>query len=235
MEHFLDDRFGGAAFLKDSHGFLLNPKAYLKAKLKKSKSHGVISNPKGLTSFGEQFVRKMMQQKVWIDLAHSSDETQKSLISLHEDKDLPLLYTHTVLRKHYSAERALNSDQLRAVKTSKGIIGLMPCDEMLVGTATSSDSDHSLGRFSVHYDEVATQIGQNSTVIGSDFNGGIGQIGGCCSQTASQEFQKKGLAHIGMLPEFWKALREHSKMVPQELAVTVENFIQTWQNYESRC
>jgi microsomal dipeptidase-like Zn-dependent dipeptidase len=91
------------------------------------------------------------------------------------------------------------------------MLGLMPCHDMLIGTPEPSPFE----RFRRHYTDTALSIGSERTVLGSDFNGGIGHL--------------PELPHVGEVGRFWQRLRESGAPVPPRLDDTVEVFLSAWE------
>ena len=225
--HFTDDEFGGVAFLRGFRA-LASPLAWLRQIFRAPGADGVILNDEGLTERGKQFAQTLINHGVWLDLAHSSDLSQRDLIPMLEKAGQPLLYTHTVLRRYHHAERGISDWQLQEVRKSHGIVGLMPSEEMLDGTpvppTTCRGSVHALA---VQYKEVAATIGADSIVMGTDYNGGIPHLMPSCKTGTSLDHE--GFWNIGQTPDLWQALRKVGAPVPEPLSITVERFISAWE------
>ncbi len=206
--HLTDDQFGGVAFLG---GFknLASPIALFRSFFVRTfgdeSGKRIRLNSHGLTEEGKVMAQKLIQRKVWLDLAHASDASQADLNSLLNAAGQRPLYTHTTLRKYYGAERGISSKQLEEVAKYRGIVGLMPSELMLEGTPSLvSNCRGSIEAFATQYKEVAAVIGQNATVMGSDINGGIPHLKPACLEGTS--LKKEGLWNIGQTPYLWKAL-----------------------------
>ena len=158
---------------------------------------------------------------VWIDLAHSSDESQRELIPMIRSEGLPLLYTHTVLRKYYPAERALASWQLAEVKRSRGFVGVLPSEEMLSGTKTAfSSCDEGLGWLATQYKELVEELGDTHVALGSDVNGSLNHIAPGCDFS--------GLWNIGQFSKLWHKLASLGAPVPKPRRLMIDGFLETW-------
>lgn len=233
--HFMNDRFGGPAFMHQ-HLTLLNPFAFLKSLVSHHESEGARANPMGLTEEGKAMTRKLIQRGVWIDLSHSSDASHRDLLPILREAGQPMLYTHIALRKYRGAERALAQWQLDELAKSGGILGLMPCHSMLHDTPpipkpTScsghwDEDEQSLLQVAQQYQEIAAKIGPESIVMGSDFNGAMDHLAPTCGTGTSLD--QRGFVDIGQTSDYWTALRTVQPLVPQNLKITVDRFLQTW-------
>jgi len=238
--HLIDDDFGGVAFLK-GYRSIYTPWAWITQIFNPLKEDGVMINRNGLKESGEIMVQKLIDRKVWIDLAHSSDQAQRKIIPMLEKAGQPLLYSHTVLRHHFKAERGIADWQLDAVQKSGGIIGLMPSAEMLVGTEVDLKicpsmciseklkicTGGSIYAFATHYVQVATKIGAGATVLGSDFNGGISHLEPPSCPTGT-DFDKVGLWNISQTGLLWNALKKLGAPVAQPPQDQVTTFLNAW-------
>jgi microsomal dipeptidase-like Zn-dependent dipeptidase len=225
--HLTDDDLGGVAFL---HGIraLSSPIAFIKNIFAPHHdADGIPVNSKGLTERGREMARALIRRNVWIDLAHSSDEAQNELFPVLQDANLPLLYTHTVLRRYHGAERGISLEQIKRVARSKGFIGLMPSEEMLQGTPLKSSCGEGMAALATQFQEVAKEIGQASIGMGSDYNGGIPHLKPSCNTGTSLD--QEGLWNIGQSQEVWKALRHLGAWnpKPQEPSST-SRFLEAW-------
>ena len=221
--HLSDDEVGGAAFLRSYHVFS-DPFAALNPLQHGRDVNGILLNEKGLTRGGLALIKKLIARHVWIDLSHSSDLSQKAIAALLDEKSLPFLYTHTVLRKYYKAERGISPPQLKLVKKSGGIIGVLPSEEELAGT------DPLLGfdAFMRQYDEFVDAFGSSSQVmIGSDFNGGVPHLRPTAGSGTSLD--KIGLQNIAQEADLWTILKLRSKRAPSRFDEMLETFLRAWE------
>lgn len=215
--HLSDDSFGGAALMG---GFkaLANPLGWVRQKSNDSRDRDQNPiNPKGITRQGYKILRALLSRNVWIDLAHSSDMAQREIIPILMKAGQPLLYTHTALRRHYAVEREIADWQLDLVRQSRGIIGLVPSEELL---------EQGIFGLAAHYREASAMIGSESVMMGTDFNGGMQHLKPrCCTKTS---FDRHGLWHMGHVPALWQALANLGAPVPQPLSRMTERFLEAW-------
>lgn len=230
--HLTDDPFGGAALMSGLKK-LCNPWVWFKQIFYSHQEEGVATNPLGLTSEGLALAQELIRRGVWIDLAHSSDAAQKTLLPLLQKERQPLLYTHTVLRKYAGNERAISPAQLEEIRKSEGIVGLMPSEEMLEGTPVADPQcQGSIQSLAVQYREMSAALGSSDSVVfGTDFNGGISHLKpGCAPGT---ELDTQGFWNIGQVPEVWRALAQTGAPVPSPRNRMIEKFLQAWEKAQS--
>jgi membrane dipeptidase len=224
--HLTDDLFGGVAFLDGIRGFS-TPWAFFKSLFSPQRDEaGYRINSQGLTDEGKKMALALIQRKVWIDLAHASDRSQEELRPLLAKAGQPSLYTHTVLRKYFQAERAITESQLAHVAQSRGYIGLMPSEEMLKGTPPSEGTcSGSVFALATQFKEVAAVVGESSIGLGSDYNGGIPHLKPSCDTGTSLD--QEGLWNIGQSHEVWQALQKLGA-VHSDGSSGVDQFLETW-------
>ncbi len=230
--HFTDDHFGGAALLPDTKGFL-SPIGYLKSFLKPLPEDQVRLSDRGLTEKGRWLVSRLIEKKVWIDLAHSSDATQSDLINILEAKHIPLLHTHTLLRQNYPAERGISSVNLERLRKSGGFIGLIPSEDMLSYVKVDpkyckcqEKCEGGVPALATQY-ELATRIlGVKSVAISTDMNAPMQFMRPLCE---NKDPHAKGFWNYAQLPEIWNAMQSLGAPVPENIHVITENFLKTWE------
>jgi microsomal dipeptidase-like Zn-dependent dipeptidase len=234
--HLTDDALGGGAFLKGIT-VLANPWAFFQQLWSATRDEfGNRLNPRGITGEGLALLRKLMERRVWVDFSHATDAAQSEMFPLLKEFRQPLLYTHTALRPHHAAERGLHPEHLKQVAQTQGMIGLMPSEDMLAGTAIPPElcpsgclCDGGVFALATHYRDAAQVIGAESVVLGSDFNGGIRHIPPPGCSFGASGLGPEGFFHMGQTPALWQGLRAVGAPVPTDLSVTVEAFLQKWE------
>jgi microsomal dipeptidase-like Zn-dependent dipeptidase len=226
--HLMDDEFGGVAFLKGFRA-LASPVAWLKQLFLPHYNEGVRTNHAGLTPYGQWLITELLKHHVWIDLAHASDAAQTEMISVIKAAEQPLLVTHTVLRKFHGAERGISNSTLQAIKDTHGILGLMPSEEMLEGAPRPDNCPSSIASLATEYTEISAELGTDSVMLGSDFNGGIPHLAptgpGCITGTS---IDQQGLWNIGQSTEIWQAMAKLGAPVPNPLSKMADHFVEVW-------
>ena len=122
-----------------------------------------------LTAFGADYVRKLNQRRVLVDLAHISREGFWDAVAVH-DKTLPLTVSHTGCDGVYAHFRNLDDDQLRAVANTGGVVGMLVHGDYLhAGPRRSTSVEHVVD----HIQHVLATLGDDHVALGSDFDGFI--------------------------------------------------------------
>jgi microsomal dipeptidase-like Zn-dependent dipeptidase len=230
--HLTDDSLGGVAFLGGFRN-LADPIAWVKGIFSPHHDHSaqdVKVNPRGLTDQGRAMAKMLMDHHVWIDLSHASDASARELIEMQKASQVPLLYTHTILRRYHGAERGISDEQLSEVAASHGAIGLMPSEEYLDGTPVAdSRCANSVWALARQYADVAAVMPATSIAMGSDYNGGLrhfAPLGGACATGTALD--QEGLWNIGQVPALWAGLKKAGAPVPETLSQGVEGFLAVW-------
>ena len=123
-------------------------------------AHGVSRG--GLTPLGRDWVAKMEARKMVIDLAHASADTIRDVLSLARR---PVVVSHTGVRGTCDNQRNLSDDQLKAIATNGGVVGIGVWD-----TAVCGSDARSIAKAIRHAVSVA---GIEHVAIGSDFDGAV--------------------------------------------------------------
>jgi membrane dipeptidase len=136
---------------------------------------GVTSSPaagarrgEGLSNFGKDFVRRLDEKRILVDLAHINREGFFDAIAVH-DRSLPLIVTHTGVTGVTPHWRNLDDEQLRAIADSGGTIGVMYQSSFL-GDAWLGGKSESVVR---HLEHIVNTVGEDFASLGSDWDGAI--------------------------------------------------------------
>jgi microsomal dipeptidase-like Zn-dependent dipeptidase len=225
--HLTDDHLGGVAFLLSFRAWA-SPLAALNSLIHPHRdTDGNKLNPQGLTEEGRKVARELIKRKVWIDLAHSSDASQKDLVPLLLEGHQPHLFTHTALRKYHHAERGINAEQLALVRETGGFVGIMPSEMMLKSTPPTGPCSGSVHALATQFREFSSVLGQKSISMGSDFNGGISHLKSSCN--TGTDLDRNGFWNIGQTPALWQALKSLKVWEPQPAGQdSTARFLETW-------
>jgi membrane dipeptidase len=136
---------------------------------------GVTSSPaagarrgEGLSPFGRDFVRRLDEKRILVDLAHINREGFFDAIAVH-DRSLPLIVTHTGVTGVTPHWRNLDDEQLRAIADSGGTIGVMYQSSFL-GDSYFGGRSESVVR---HLEHIVNVVGDDHASLGSDWDGAI--------------------------------------------------------------
>lgn len=122
----------------------------------------------GLSDFGRDFVRRLNEKKIFVDLAHISRQGFFDALEVH-DRSQPVLVTHTGIAGVHEHWRNLTDAQVRAVAELGGTIGIMYQSSFLgdsmLGGRLASIVDHMA--------HVIRLVGDDHVSLGSDWDGAI--------------------------------------------------------------
>jgi len=122
----------------------------------------------GLTDYGKDYVRRLNACKILVDLAHISPAGFWDAVRAHEPGD-PFVVTHTGVSGVFSHWRNLDDQQLRAVATSGGTVGIMYHSEYLGDPIFRGKLDTIVQ----HVEHVINVAGEDHVSLGSDWDGSI--------------------------------------------------------------
>jgi membrane dipeptidase len=128
----------------------------------------LVSGDQHLTDFGRDYVRKLNEKRVLVDLAHVSREGFWDALEVH-DKTLPPAVSHAGCDAVYPHFRNLTDEQLRAVADRGGVIGIMFQSNFL-GPSTWRGKVEWVVDHIMHAVRV---VGAAHVALGSDFDGAI--------------------------------------------------------------
>ncbi len=136
---------------------------------------GVTSNPygrtgsaRGLTALGREYVKKLDEKRILVDLAHIHRDGFFDAVAAH-DRSLPLIVTHTGVNGVFQHWRNLDDDQLRAVADSGGTVGVMYQSSFLGPSLFAARVDWIVD----HLAHIVKVVGDDHASLGSDWDGGI--------------------------------------------------------------
>ena len=135
---------------------------------------GVTSAPggarrgQGLSNFGRDFVARLDEKRILVDLAHIGRRGFFEAVEAH-DPSLPLLVSHTGVTGVTPHWRNLDDEQLRAVAKTGGTVGVMYQSSFL-GEATWGGRAEGVMRHLAH---IVESVGEDFASLGSDWDGAI--------------------------------------------------------------
>jgi membrane dipeptidase len=115
-------------------------------------------SPGGLTPFGREAVREANRLGIIIDLAHANTET---IMDALKESSQPVLFSHTGVKALHDGDRNLTDDEIVAIASKGGIIGIWPNGELI---PTMDDMVRNI-------DYVKKLVGIDHIGIGSDLRG----------------------------------------------------------------
>jgi microsomal dipeptidase-like Zn-dependent dipeptidase len=115
----------------------------------------------GLSPIGARAVERMNRLGVVVDVAHADRAT---LLGVVDVATAPLVSSHTGARALQDFARYLADDELRAVASTRGVIGLWPYRSRRFGVRT-------IGDLVAHARHIAETAGAEHLALGTDMNG----------------------------------------------------------------
>lgn len=140
----------------------------------------------GLTELGQNWVKKMDEKKMIIDLAHASAQTIDEVLTL---SSRPPIVSHTGVQGTCNTNRNLADEQIQAIAKKGGLIGIGFWSEATCGTDLSSIIK------AIKY--VKNLVGIQHVALGSDWDGYVwtpidaAQIGLLTQQLAQEGFKQE--------------------------------------------
>lgn len=214
-------------------------------------------NEQGLTAEGEALVRAMMDRGMLVDVAHLSRKAFVDTYDIARQRgDYPLLYSHahmwnTISPSEERHEKFILDSEIQMITTTGGMVGLRTGPEATVPYPGSPVANRCLGSSRSFAQSLIYAVDRGLNVgFGADLNGFTEQLRprysplscilttGCtqdCFEISGAggptELQKKGLAHVGLLPALMSDLQTVG--VPahylDNLNDSAENFLQMWE------
>ena len=123
----------------------------------------------GLTPIGKELIKICDEKKILIDLSHLNEKGFWDVANL---SSRPLIATHSNSHQLCQHSRNLTNTQLKAIKESKGIVGINFATGFLRPDG-QMDPNTSLDIIIAHCDYLINFLGEEGVAIGSDFDGAV--------------------------------------------------------------
>ena len=121
-------------------------------------------NP-GLTQFGKDYVKRMNEKRILVDLAHIDRKGFFDAVDVH-DKSQPLIVTHTGVCGVKPHWRNIDDEQIRAIEKTGGTIGIIYQWPFLGAEAAAV-------HIVEHMEHIIKVAGDDVISLGSDWDGMI--------------------------------------------------------------
>lgn len=121
-----------------------------------------------LSAFGADYVRKLNQRRIAIDLAHISQQGFWDVLAVH-DRAQPLTISHAACEAVHPHFRNVSDAQLRAVAETGGVIGVIFNTMFLGGSLLNGRAERVID----HVEHMLRVVGPDHVSLGSDFDGAI--------------------------------------------------------------
>jgi microsomal dipeptidase-like Zn-dependent dipeptidase len=218
-------------------------------------------NTLALTTEGVSFAKEMMKRSMPIDIAHLSEQGTRQLFELvKQEQYYPLYVSHGHFRELMNPELAKNekttpAEVITMLRQTGGIFGLRTAhDETRDYTRAAVKNDcHGSSKSFAQALEFGRRELKVPMALGSDFNGFIQQTrprfgpnGACSAGFAAEasaqaklqtkplgsDFDEKGLAHIGLLPDLLADVRAMG-VETTPFDDSSERYIQMWERAQN--
>lgn len=117
----------------------------------------------GLTEFGKQYVQKLNEKKMIVDVSHSSEKTFWDTMKINER---PSIATHSCCYSLCQHPRNLKDEQIKQIARNNGIVGICYCTNFLSETGIAGTKE-----IAEHIAHIANLVGVDYVGLGSDFDG----------------------------------------------------------------
>ena len=114
----------------------------------------------GLSELGEQAIALMNDLGVLIDLSHATAATFADVVRITR---APVYASHSNAKAVWDHERNLDDEQLSAIASTAGAVGLVFCPNFI------ADQPVTLDQLLDHLEYLVQTVGVDSVVIGADF------------------------------------------------------------------
>jgi len=157
--HALDGKIENVQVLFDNGVRMMAPTHFFDNKLGGS-VHGI--SGAGLTEFGEDVIKKMIELNMIIDIAHASPQIIDDILKI---TDRPIVSSHTGVKGTCDNVRNLSDEHLKAIANSGGLVGIAMFEQAVCGTDATATAK------AIKY--TSDLIGVDHVALGSDFDGSV--------------------------------------------------------------
>lgn len=117
----------------------------------------------GLTDLGVQYIQKLEEKGILIDVSHASEQTFWDVIQYSTKT---IVATHSCCYKLCQHPRNLKDDQIREIAKRNGIVGICFCSPFLKKNGKGNVDD-----IIQHIDYIIQLVGEDYVGLGTDFDG----------------------------------------------------------------
>lgn len=122
----------------------------------------------GLSDFGRDYIRRLNDKRIFVDLAHINRQGFFDAVEVH-DPSQPLICTHTGVSGVHDCWRNLDDEQLRAIADTGGTIGVIFHVDFLGGGPHLGTAEAIVD----HLEHIVKTVGEDCASLGSDWDGAI--------------------------------------------------------------
>ena len=163
------------------------------------------SNDTGLTNLGIQYVKKLQNKHIIIDVSHCSE---KSFYDTLKNTTVPIIASHSCVKKICNHVRNLDDNQIKEIAKRSGVIGICFCSPFLIENEKANVHD-----IIKHIDYIVNLVGIDYIAIGSDFDG------------VEEEHQLEDIKGVKDMPILINELKAHGYKEEDIEKITSKNFL----------
>lgn len=119
-------------------------------------------NDAGLSRFGVKFVKKCNELGIVVDIGHTG---RQSGLDACKVSDYPVIASHTAAEKVYSHKRCKSDEELKAIASTGGVIGVFAMPWFIADDPANTTLDDYLD----HVEYIADLVGADHVGIGTDW------------------------------------------------------------------
>ena len=227
--HLTEDYFGGSALMPPLQAIFQSPLSFFESLIDSGGQclQTICKSPVGIKSSGRILLERLLEKKVWIDVAHANEREIEEMLLMFQPRNLPLLVTHTALRTAYPAERGLGEMEIKYLKKTGGIAGLLPSNDYL-NLDRESPCNSGLQEFKTDLATLEKALGPGKTAFGTDVNAPIEGLSPACPKPSGEimsAFESRGYFRY----EDLGALADYAAPDQGWSDRSVENFLASWE------
>ncbi len=143
----------------------------------------------GLTNFGRECVKEMVRLGMIVDVSHLSERGFWDVVSI---PNILVMASHSNCLKYCNHPRNLTDDQIRAIISLDGLIGITYVPQFVVKSYQSATPNHLLP----HIEHIQYLGGENHIAFGSDFDGMVNKLTGLSSAMDIPAFYKTLMSYF---------------------------------------
>jgi microsomal dipeptidase-like Zn-dependent dipeptidase len=248
--HLFDDEFGSSAVNPGAMGGMMNLRGTIRNTFHPNRKAG-------LTEHGKKAIKWLARAGIMTDLSHMSPDAVDDALEIFKELKLPPLVTHSLFDPIHHNKRSLTRKQLLTIYELGGLYSMpisgenhipnKPEPDFLIFAKNKAVCEGSLDSYRLSfsfvekflkekfpsYDDINLSMGWQS-----DFNGWTNHSRprygrkGCYPMLSRGllEVEIKGLAHPGLLSQYWAILKKEG-MNTDSLKKSTEKFLRMWQTF----
>lgn len=169
------------------------------------------TNDTGLTNFGKEYIKKLNELNIIVDVSHASSNTFYDTLKCTEK---PIIATHSCVKKICNHPRNLTDEQIKEIANIGGVIGIC-FNATFLSNSGKANSDDII----YHIEHIINLVGEEHVGFGSDFDG---------MKKKSYLSDIKGVKDLDIIIEKLKKIGLNDTQINK---ITGENFLRVLRKY----